>query len=481
MFPTIPGLGRLWRPFRWLMWTVLSLLAVFAVPDLIVEFWFLDSLGRGGVFITNFTAQLALFSLAGGLAFLAAIVPARRYAVDSGLRDALMHGGAWLGIFVGWLLARRYGVFLLAMGGGGFGETDPLFGADVGFYVFDLPAIEILLTLLISLGAIGCLSALLGRFEQLWGTGPVEGGRATTWSDVGAMVTPAFNLCALAVGLGLAALTFLARYGLLLADNEASGVRIGAEFLDVEGLVSTLNLVYVSTAVELGVLATVGLSLLRVSRVCDPLGGRHGEVPVPGSPIWLRRPARVVGLLLFAELLFFCAVIVRDHVFVAPNEPSIQVPYIQRHMDATLRGYRLDRVRTVPWSLPPEPLRAEDLLASRTVRNAPLLPSWVSRLEEPPDIQHLERMEATGSTLVYGPMLQVYEQEQQLRPYYEFVSVDGVRYTVGGERRMYVSAVRELPSVAFAGAKEWLRYWGSGALMYTHGMGLVMRDRKSVV
>jgi uncharacterized membrane protein (UPF0182 family) len=52
--------------------------------------------------------------------------------------------------------------------------------------------------------------------------------------------------------------------------------------------------------------------------------------------------------------------------------------------------------------------------------------------------------------------------------------VDGVRYTVNGQKKMFVSAVRELPSLAFLGPKEWLRYWGSAALMFTHGYGLVM-------
>ncbi len=178
--------------------------------------------------------------------------------------------------------------------------------------------------------------------------------------------------------------------------------------------------------------------------------------------------------LLSLELAFYVAVVVRDHVFVSPNEPSIQIPYIQRHMDATLRGYRLDHIRTVPWALPKEALSVDELLSSTTVKDAPFLPSWVSFLEQPPDIQHLERLEASQTTMVYGPMLQIFGQEQQLRPYYHFISVDGVRYRVNGEKRMYVSAVRELPSVAFQGQKEWLRYWGSAALMYTHGLGLVM-------
>ena len=77
-------------------------------------------------------------------------------------------------------------------------------------------------------------------------------------------------------------------------------------------------------------------------------------------------------------------------------------------------------------------------------------------------------------------MLDIFRQEQALRPYYDFINVDGVRYTVDGVKRMFVSAVRELPSRAFSGPKEWLRYWGSAALMYTHGFGLVMAPANQV-
>ena len=474
MLPTIPGPDRLWRPFRLLMWIVLSVMIASAVLHFIVEFWFLDSLGRARVFVTNFLTQLLLFSFGGGLVFLVTAIPIRHYAVSTQLRKAAIHVGSWLGLFAGWMLAQRYQAFLLAFGGGRFGETDPLFGLDVGFFVFDLPALRISLALVISCGVIGCLAALIGRYDQLSSTGVLGREKPFRWSHLAAMVTTGFNLSALALGLGLAARTLLARYGLLFADNEASGVRVGAEYVDVEGVFSTLNLIYVSTAVELGLVAAIGFSLLRVGQFANPSREEATSGPTPPQAFSLRLPAVVIVALLSVELVFFCSVVVRDHVFVAPNEPSIQLPYIQRHMDATLRGYRLEGVRTIPWILPEEPLTAEELLASRTVQNAPVLPGWVSHLEEPPDVQHFERIQATESTLVYGPMLQIYEQEQQLRPYYEFISVDAVRYTVGGERRMYVSAVRELPSVAFSGAQEWLRYWGSAALMYTHGMGLVM-------
>ena len=123
-------------------------------------------------------------------------------------------------------------------------------------------------------------------------------------------------------------------------------------------------------------------------------------------------------------------------MLVAPNEPTVQLPYIRQHIDATLRGYRLDDVETVDWRPPESPLSVATLLDSKTVQNAPVLPAWVSYLEAPPDIQHYERLEASSDTMVYGPTLQLFEQEQQLRSYYRFLSVDAVRYRVDGEPRM---------------------------------------------
>jgi uncharacterized membrane protein (UPF0182 family) len=193
-------------------------------------------------------------------------------------------------------------------------------------------------------------------------------------------------------------------------------------------------------------------------------------------------PARVEGrtlagiatVALAVDLAFFGAVVIRNHVFVKPNEPWIQREFIERHMQATVRGYRLEHVRPVEWALPTAPLDPDELMTSKTLQNAPFLPSWVSSLEAPPDVQHLERLALSDSTMVYGPMLQIFNQQQALRPYYAFTNVDGVRYTVNGEKQMFVSSVRELPSLAFLGPKEWLRYWGSAALMFTHGYGLVM-------
>ncbi|MFQ5928858.1 MAG: UPF0182 family protein, partial [Acidobacteriota bacterium] len=475
LLPFIPSPAFLWRSSCFWIWTAYTLLILAALPPIIVSYWFLKSLGKASIFWTNFNAQLVLFAAAMVLFTLGALIPIRLYAASPVLRKAGIHLGLWIGIFAGWLLSGAYLDYLLAFHGGHFHVTDPIFGNDSGFYVFRLPAFWITLRTLTALAIIGSVVSLMARYDQLNSRAVFNQPELSFWSKLGLMVTNGLNCYLLLLGISLVAQTFLGRYSLLFKDNDASGVRAGAEYLDVEGIFSNLNMIYLSTFVQLGIMAVVGYSLYRIGKHYERLETLAGaDRRAVSKGLALGTPVKIGIGLLALDLSFFLGVVIKDHVYVAPNEPTIQIPYIQRHIDATLRAYRLEDIKTVDWRTPEKPLAVAELLASKTIQNAPILPTWVSYLEEPPDIQHYERLQAADTTMVYGPMLQVYEQEQQLRPYYKFLSVDGVRYRVDGEKRMYVSAVRELPSFAFVGPKEWLRYWGSAALMFTHGLGLVM-------
>lgn len=463
------------------MWIVWALLLADAVPDLVVDYWFFESVGHADVFWTNLSAQLALFIVTLIVFALGDYLPIRRYAVSPALRNAAIHLGSWSGLFAGWVVSRYWMTLLLWRHRQPFGERDPVFGHDVGFYVFVLPAITALLGILVAVGVDMAIAFLIGRYDQLRANGHFARAGLTLWDKAGMMITPGLNWALTLMGLALVGQTFIGRYYLLFKDNERAGVRVGAAYLDLEGVFSTLNFVYVSVAVEIGVMLAVGYALYRIGRhyggIVDAFEGRATRSM---GPLRVGLLLRVGVVLLAADLMFFAAVIARQHLFVSPNEPTIQIPYIQRHIDATLKGYRLDRVRTVDWRPPAARLTAAEITASRTVDNAPILPSWVSRMEAPPDVQHLRRIALSDSLVVYGPVLDIFKQEQALRPYYDFISVDGVRYAIDGQKRMFVSAVRELPSLAFLGPREWLRYWGSAALMYTHGFGLVMAPANAV-
>ncbi|UCE41016.1 MAG: UPF0182 family protein [Candidatus Aminicenantes bacterium] len=475
-FPKILRPSQMWRSLSFWVNVAFLLIILRAVPKIIVDYWFLKHLGQQNVFWTNFTIHVILFAVSLLLFTFVIYLPFRAFATTPIFRRAGFQIGLWVGIFAGWLLTLSYQKYLLALKAVSFGEKDPVFGNDISFYAFTLPAIRISLTFLTVLVAIGAAAAIFARNHQLRSQGIFQRGEIRPLQKIGLMITNILNLYLLIFGLSLTARTFLSRYGLLFKNNEASGVRMGAEYLDIRGFFSILNMIHVSVLLELGILVTVGITLFflmkAARKTAQPVGSDEGDLPK-----WrfsLRVPGRIVLGLLAVDLAFFLGVVLKNHLIVAPNEPTIQIPYIERHISATLKGYRLDNIKTVEWKPPQEPIPAESLLTSKSVQNAPILPTWVSYLEEPPDIQHFERVQAAGTTMVYGPVLELYEQEQQLRPYYKFISVDGVRYTIDGEKRMYASAVRELPSRGLRGPKAWLRHWGSAALMYTHGLGLVM-------
>jgi uncharacterized membrane protein (UPF0182 family) len=86
-------------------------------------------------------------------------------------------------------------------------------------------------------------------------------------------------------------------------------------------------------------------------------------------------------------------------------------------------------------------------------------------------------LETGGDTTIYGPTLATYQQQEKLRPYYDFMDVDTVRYRVNGEQRLFASAVRELPLIE---PQPWLAWWGQRFVVFTHGYGLVMSELSGV-
>lgn len=466
----IPRPSTLWTPLAFWIWVFVVIVSVDALPHLFVQYWFNQSLGYRALFWTNLQMEVGLFA-AGLILFTAVtVLPVWIFRISGLPKRILVNTGVWAGVAAGWVMAGTYQQFLLASHGVPFGQADPVFGNDIGLYVYTLPAVRTSLTMLESAFALGIVAACAARWTSLI-TSQRQVWRLSLRMTIGAFATPYVTVLLLLAGLVRTAEIVLQRYALLVTDNAATGVRTGPAYVDVVGAISSLNRIHVLAFAAAAGTVLIVVTLLRLHREYRAVAEEPGRV----RPQWSFVPTCWMAAALVAlPVVFSLAVIVRQWIFVTPNEPHIQRDFIARHIDATRRGYRLERVEVHEWTPPDKPLTADALLSSRTVQNAPLLPSWVSSLEQPPDVQHFERIRTSKSTMVFGPLLQIYKQQQQLRPYYDFLSVDGVRYTVNGEKRMFASAVRELPSLALVGQKEWLKYWGSSALQFTHGMGLVM-------
>jgi uncharacterized membrane protein (UPF0182 family) len=467
--PRAPAAALLWRRGLVVASILMTLFTLDLVTIVSADYWLFDGLGLSSVFWTNFRMGAQLY-LAAFLLFAAAIAaPAYLHDLVPRTRRFVFNTAFLAASFAAYLAATNYSEFLLGGRGFEFGRTDPVFGLDIGFYAFNLPNIWIAWRFFFwgSVFFLGSSVACANAARS----GALPFPLSRLGSRVAASATPVTRAAWASFGVLAVIGVWLTRYDLLLRNNsDAASIKRGAQYLDVTGLFSNLNYIWVTSFVLLGFTAAV-FWMLKVL---------HEQ----GAADWRRRFRRAgkVALLLVAfDFAFKCAVVVRNWIFVKPNEPVIQLPYIARHVDATRYAYRLDGIREVDFlpNRPGDPIpEASRLLASPTLKNAPLWPGFVSYLERWIDRQHSQRvLQTQGNTMVYGPTLELFQQQQKLRTYYNFVNVDSVRYTVGGEKKMFVSAVRETPLYE---PVPWLAYWGQRFMLFTHGYGLVMAPAAAI-
>src|SRR5688500_1853036 len=69
----------------------------------------------------------------------------------------------------------------------------------------------------------------------------------------------------------------------------------------------------------------------------------------------------------------------------------------------------------------------------------------------------------------HQPLLETFGQIQEIRTYYDFVSVDNDRYVINGENRQVMLSARELNPAALPN-----RTWINERLVFTHGHGLTL-------
>lgn len=454
--------------------TVASILTGLYLLDrltiLLADFWFFQSVGFESVFQTNFWTGAALFAAAFVVFTLAIAAPAYAHTVGATGRRLFLRTGMLVGVIAGYVLAKQFADYLIFFQGQDFGETDAVFGRDIGFYVFTLPS----LWTTWAAGLSCLLLALVSSVSSAFAAARAKPRQPTAHQFAGLfqVISTRFTVGVLiAVGFVLAVGARLSRYDLLIRDNGDSAVYNGASYVDVTGIFSTLNYIHVSSFGVLGLTGGIVYVLNRLRRSLPKGPPAHEWRP------FINRAALLILTPVALDFAFKGLVTLRDLTMVTPNEPVIQLPYIELHINATLAAYDLKDIETVSF-IPKgdgDPLPdVDDLLQNVTLRNAPLWPGFVSHLERLLDPQHAGRVEQTGGDkTVYGPMLEILQQQQKLRTYYGFIDVDAVRYQVNGEPRMFVSAVREIPLIE---PQEWLAWWGQKFVLFTHGYGLVMAE-----
>ena len=314
------------------------------------------------------------------------------------------------GVVPDWPVLARY----WAAPHAGDGLRDPILGRPVNFYLFTLPAWQLvtdwLLTLsIIILAVAGLLLFLSGRSRVIEGPRGIR--VASPWR--GLSIPFAFLL------LSLAMRVYVSRFEQLMADHT---VFSGATYVDAHLMIT--GMLGVSAALLLG---AVFAAFTAASR---------------GHERWIL--ASVVPAAVFYLGLQVCGWYLSSFI-VKPNELVREQPFIAHNIELTRTAYALDRVAQREFS------------AQTTVESADAANNRATL-----DNIRLWDWHALQDTL---------RQIQEIRTYYDFPDIDIDRYQIAGTLRQVMLAARELNVEKLP---ESSRNWINEKLIYTHGYGVTM-------
>jgi uncharacterized membrane protein (UPF0182 family) len=291
-----------------------------------------------------------------------------------------------------------------------FGKQDPILGHDASLYIYTLPALELLRGMITGLVLLGAAGAAALYF--------VAGQVALTPFGLRIEDRARRHLTWLAAAffLTLALGAWLGRLQEIVAP---SGIIQGASYADV--------FARMPAALVLTLAALVAAGLAAASAA-----GQSRRLLFIGAGLYA---AALLGGEGYASML--------QRFAVTPNEQVRETPYIEHNITATREAFALDQIEER--ELPGEAsLTRADLEANRgTLDNVRL---WD-----------------------HQPLLETFGQIQEIRTYYDFVSVDNDRYVINGQNRQVMLSVRELNPAALPN-----RTWVNERLVFTHGHGLTL-------
>jgi hypothetical protein len=304
-----------------------------ALARFYVDYLWHDSLGRSDVFwgvlwtkVVLFLAFLVLFLLLAGLnlyiadrtapkAFPANVHPyVERFHEVFGHRLRLVRycTAAVLALFLALPAAGHWQDWLLFRNSTSFGVKDAQFGADVGFYVFELPFISFVVDWLFAATVVVLLLTLAAHL--------LNGGVIFASSTPNVRPATKSHLAVLLAVLATlkAADYWLTRYEL---TNERRGFVQGATYAVVNAQLPALMLLILIALLTAGLF----LSTIRTNR---------WRLPIVASGLWL--VVLLIGGLIYPALV--------QSLIVEPNQADREAPYIDRNVIATRQAMALDDV-----------------------------------------------------------------------------------------------------------------------------------------
>jgi len=319
--------------------------------------------------------------------------------------------GIVVSIYIGFWGSSLWNEFLLFQNRiiGGF--NDPVFGKNIGYYLFSIPWLESIKNFT---GLILFLTAVIVSLNYF-----LRGGISLHEKNISIDKRVKIHLGFLA-GLFIINIAFgffLDQFQLLFSHH---GIIFGAGYTDIHARLYVLRILFALTILS-GILFIVGTF--------------KGYWKVMFAPLGLTALIYVIGFLIYPSLL--------QNLKVTPNELDLEKPFIEHHIKFTRFGYDLEGIKVSPFNVSYN-LTAQDIKRNNaTIKNIRL---WDDT-----------------------PILRTYSQLQQIRTYYSFKDVDNDRYTLNGEYMQVIMSPRELSYDDLPS-----RSWINEKIVFTHGFGISM-------
>ena len=290
-----------------------------------------------------------------------------------------------------------------------FSTGDPLFRANVGFYVFRLPFAQYVVGWAFS--ALMLVTVIVTAFHFLNGSIRPQDRVQRVTPQAKVHLSVLFAAAAVLRAAGY----FLDKYALTSSER---GVVRGALYTDVNAQLPALNLMILVS------IAVAGLLLWNIRQ-------RGWRIPVIAIGLWI-----VVALV--AGTVYPAVV---QRFVVQPNVSTREIPYIKRNMTATKAALGIAGVERVKTTF-------SDISAS--------------------DVQTHDAALRDVRQLDPAKMKDRFTLDQGLASYYKVKDLDVDRYTIDGRTQQVLVAARELNPAGLPN-----KTWVSRHLIYTHGCGLI--------
>jgi uncharacterized membrane protein (UPF0182 family) len=317
-----------------------------------------------------------------------------------------------IGAFAGASGWGAWDLFLRFRHQSSFGQTDPIFGRDISFYFFTLPALEAVAGLVFTLLLVSLIGSAVIYLARGLDMTNERGFRVDLRRGARG------HLLALGAGLFLA-LAWQASLGVPNLLFSTRGPVSGTSYTDLAATLPMLRFEMVAAVIA---------AVLAIASIFRSGNG----LLFAGVGIYL--------LSLLGGWLYPAAV----HRFsVAPNELAYETPYIIHNIAATRKAFGLEAIEE-------RELGGEAVLTAK-------------------DIQDNQRTINNIRLWDQQPLLDTFAQIQEIRTYYEFQSVDNDRYKIGGESQQVMLSARELASESLPN-----RNWINEHFTFTHGFGITL-------